>query len=214
MKFLSKCILICCLASGFQAQAATISCPSDYLPPTDGTDFVPSGGFAEIAEDSYGRYIYQFMYWHEPSRQIWLRWYTNTTYEPDAIFYNHDGKSYAGAPWGYWASDLPRPYVDTQFRDPDTEKVITIGSAQSYDLNAGRWYYTVTRFSSGAGSSSWVKLSSQRGLRLPSSCFTTWCSFGCDTRNNYRTVPFSTRFTAPGCIKWYWKYEITTSMPC
>lgn len=43
----------------------------------------------------------------------------------------------------------------------------------------------------GAGTSSWIKLSPQRGAQDPIGCTSTWCSFGCDAVNNFRTIPFN-----------------------
>jgi hypothetical protein len=106
--------------------------------------------------------------------------------------------------------------VDTQFGDSDDEKAVTIGSANAVQLEPEIMYYTVTRMSDGGGNSSWVKLSSQRGIRSPTNCYSTWCSFGCSEElNNVRAVPFNAtikpnnrRFKAPGCMRyWYdWKY--------
>ncbi|MDB5841731.1 MAG: hypothetical protein JWQ23_3683 [Herminiimonas sp.] len=211
MKYALKLVLILCLSAGIQAYAQTMACQSTS---TDGNQFVPSIGMVEVNEDSGGRYIYQWMYWHNAERLLWLRSYIDTTYEPDAFFYNYDGKAYGDRPGGYWASNMPSPYVDTQFGDPSGEKAVTIGSGNANLLTPGRWYYTVTRMWAGRGASSWIKLSSQRGVQTPTGCTSTWCSFGCDTYNNYVTIPFQDHFTVPGCRKYYWNYYNTTRAAC
>ena len=52
----------------------------------------------------------------------------SSTFEPDVVFYNYDGFAYGNKPVGYWNSDLPQPYVDTQDGDSSDEKAVTIGS--------------------------------------------------------------------------------------
>jgi hypothetical protein len=198
-------------ASANGQSSATASCK-----PTDirGNEFVPSTGQVQVAQDNVGRYIYQWMYWHQASRLKWMTQYIDTTYEPDAFFYNYDGKAYGTSPTGYWASDMPSPYVDTQFGDSSGELAVTIGSGDAKHLQSGRWYYTVTRMNAGAGASSWVKLSSQRGVQKPIGCTSTWCSFGCDATNNFFTLPFQQHFSAPGCMRYWWNYSSTTTGPC
>jgi len=194
-----------------QAHAQTIACK-----PTapDGTNFVPSWGFVEVAVDAGGRYIWQYMYWDNADRLKWLNTYTGTTFEPDAFFYNYDGKAYGDRPGGYWASDLPSPYVDTQFLDPSGEKAVTIGSAYATSIVPWRTYYTVTRMYPGEGTSSWLKLSAQRGAQYPDGCTSEWCSYGCDETNNFPTLPFQDHFTVPGCQQYNWLWNTTVRRPC
>lgn len=211
MKYLPKLALAFCFVCGFQAHASTIYCQPTA---TTGNQFVPSIGQVEVKADSFGRYIYQWMYWHNADRLRWLTTYVDTTYEPDAFFYNYDGRAYGDRPSGYWASDMPSPYVDTQFSDSNNEKAVTIGSGNAKSLTPGRWYYTVTRMVAGGGTASWIKLSSQRGVQVPMGCTSTWCSFGCNTLNNFQTLPFQDRFTVPGCRKYWWNYNITMRGSC
>lgn len=203
-------VLLATFVFGLQnASASTVSCTAA----TD-TQFVPSWGKVEVNADQYSRYIYQWMYWDSSTRLQWLATNGDSTFEPDAFFYNYDGTAYGDAPTGYWASDLPAPYVDTQFGDPPAEKAVTVGSGQAVFIISARVYYTVTRMTSGAGASSWLKLSAQRGRQVPSGCLTTWCSFGCDASNNYFTIPFSDHFTAPGCQQYNWLWDTTVRRPC
>lgn len=181
------------------SNAATVPCSV-----INSTQYVPSSGFAQIGEDTESRYIIQYMYWLNEARLSWFKVNGKTTYEPDAFFYNHDGLAYGDAPSGYWESDLPSPYVDTQLFDEGVEKAVTIGSAAASLITAGRFYKTITRMTNGAGNSSLVKLSSQRGLRVPFLCYDALCSFGCTTFNNYRTVPFQAQFSAPGLRSYTW----------
>jgi hypothetical protein len=192
--------------------AATVGCGVS----AEETDFVPSWGKVVVNEDQYTRYVIQYMYWDKYARLSALWGLYESTFEPDVIFYNYDGNAYGDAPIGYWESNLPRPYVDTQAFDGQDEKAVTIGSADAASILAQTMYHTVTRMTDGGGNSSQMKLSSQRGKRSPSQCYTTACSFGCrESPNNVKAVPFGaevlptgTEFSVPGCMRyWYdWKY--------
>jgi len=198
------------------SQSATVSC---NFTPTN--SWIPSKGYAWISEDnvnaSNSHYIQQYLYWRTPGRLAWFAANPDSTYEPDAFFYNYNNNgTYGNSPLGYWASDLPSPYVDTQIFDSDNERAVTIGSANARLIQPGRFYSTVTRMNwiSGPGSTNTlVKLSSQRGRRSPSACYSTLCSFGCSSGNNYRTVPFQSGFTAPGGRVWWWLDPTTTDQP-
>ncbi|WP_152525052.1 hypothetical protein [Marinobacter sp. C1S70] len=210
-------ILFCVLMvlSG-TSYSATVGCSAAY-----NDTWVPSKGYAWISEDninaSNSHYIQQYVFWRTSDRLKWFSNNADSTYEPDALFYNYaNNGTYGYEPLGYWASDLPSPYVDTQAFDSDNELAITVGSANAQLIEPGKFYYTVTRMTwvSGVGSiDTKVKLMSQRGRRVPSGCYTTFCSFGCDNANNYRTVPFSDGFTAPGGRVYWWKDPSTSSQP-
>ena len=210
MKRFLIALLSLLIAPSHEALSQSISCTS-----TSSTQYVNSWGYSYISADAYSRYVYQYMYWHDSSRLSWFSANANSTWELDTFFYNYDGRAYGNAPSGYWASDMPYPYVDTQAFDPSAEKAVTVGSANAAGLSAGRVYYYVTRMTSGAGSSSLVKLQAQRGLRSPSWCYSTWCSFGCSTASNYeRVVPFQAGYYAPGCRRYWWQWWITTNEAC
>ncbi len=202
MKHFLRFVLASCLLYGASAQAATFWCPS-----ASATQFVPSWGMVDVGENGSGRYIYQWMYWSSSSRLSGLSDNSDRTFEPDAFFYNYDGTAYGDTPTGYWGSDLPSAYRDTQLFDEfngtnqygePNEVAITVGSASASSINAGQTYYTFTYMTPGGGSSSWVKLSSQRGIRVPVWCYSTYCSFGCTGTNNVPVIPFTDYFTAPG----------------
>ena len=189
----------------------TIACSTTEI---NGKEFVPSWGKAITDKDSYSRYIYQWMYWHSRDRLKWLQLNYDSTFEPDAFFYNYDRKAYGDSPSGYWSTDLPEPYVDTQFGDSPDEKAVTIGSSAAVYLVDQRVYYTVTRMKAGGGDSSWTKLSSQRGRRSPDWCFrNAFCSYGCNSINNFKTVEYRD-FTSPGCRQYWWYWWGSSSAPC
>ena len=197
--------------------AATLSC-SD----AESTEFIPSWGRVFIGEDQHSRYIYQWMYWHNDDRLVWFSDNTASTFEPDAFFYNYNSEAFGEESTGYWSSDLPRAYRDTQSFDGSNENAITIGSANAQSINSRTVYYTVTRMTAGGGNSSWVKLSAQRGRRSPSWCYSKNCSFGCrQAPNNVRTLPFGQElspydreFSAPGCAQYWYLWNITQFSEC
>lgn len=197
------------LGAGHASHAQTTgNCTA--IPPES---YLPRVGSTFFSEDQYSRYLMANWTWGYAQNMEWfLRPYapgvtwSAGTYEHQHIFYNYDGRAYGNAPpAGYWDSNLPSPYVDTQIFDSANEKNVTIGSAHArgFETNpAGTWRYT-TRFTSGGGSSSLVKIQAQRGLRTPTGCYTTYCSFGCNSQANYiNLVPFQSGLRAPGRICW------------
>lgn len=205
------------LALGYMPQQgwADIATKSCTTTKSDGTQFVPSWGQVEVGEDEWGRYIGQYMYWDNRERLRWLSLNAYSTFEPDAFFDNYERRPYGVSPSGTAYTNLPEPYIDTQFPSYATGKelAVTIGSAMAVSISAGEVYYTWTYMVPGRGTSSEVKLSSQRGRRYPNSCFGTWCSFGCSSLNSFKTVPWY-KFTAPGCIQYdYWNGTSSLS-PC
>lgn len=194
------------------AHAQTVSCTSaiDF-------DYMPAWGQSVIGIDTAGaRANCQYFYWNRAQRMTWLRNNADSTYEHDTFFYNYDGRAYGTAPTGAWTSNMPYPYVDTQAFDSSNEKAVTIGTANAQALRAGIVYYYTTQMVPGVGTSSWYKVSAQRGRRVPSSCYSTYCSFGCDTQvNNLKILPFGAG-NAPECREWVYKWgdNIITNYFC
>ena len=196
------------LISCSSATAATVDCTV-----SGGNKWIPSHGWLELADDkinaSNSHYVRQYLYWRTPVRLTWFHANADSTYEPDVYFYNYDQLGvYGYAPLGYWASDLPAPYIDTQAFDSEDEKAVTVGSAAASLIKPGVMYTTVTRMTwvYGPHTNGMFKAQSQRGRRLPSSCYSTNCSFGCSQlQNNVRTVDFQSYRKAPGKWKWQWE---------
>ncbi len=95
---------------------------------TNATDleYVNAWGKSIISIDAAGaRANCQYFYWNKAQRMAWLRNNADSTFELDTFFYNYNGTAYGLAPTGTWTSNLPYPYVDTQFGDPETEKAVT-----------------------------------------------------------------------------------------
>lgn len=191
--------------------AATISCTT-----TTDLKYVPATGRSIIGADSTGaRFNCQYFYWNKAQRMEWLRNNADSTFELDTFFYNYDGGGYGLSPYGAWSSNMLYSYVDTQFGDHPSETAITIGTASAQSLRAGVWYNYSTQMTTGLNAFSWYKISAQRGRRWPSSCFTTDCSFGCSTQsNNQQILPFGGNRYAPECRDWWYKWDVTTNVPC
>lgn len=217
----------------FGAQNASASTTNCAISATD-VQFVPSWGAVEVGADSYSKYIYQWMYWDNASRLAWFVSNSDSTFEPDALFDGSGSGSpefgtsttaygafprnvgwYSGDVVGYWSSDLMGPYQDTAFGDDTNEWAVTVGSSQAAFLSSGHVYYTVTRMLNGGASSGGVKLSAQRGRRVPVDDYTKWGSYGCSEQpNNIFTLPWGAGFIAPGCRQYWYKWDISTNSPC
>lgn len=230
---------------------STIACSSAL-----DTQFVPSWGAVEVGADSYSKYIYQWMYWDNYTRVAWFTANGDSTYEPDALFdgsgsgypepahetnvspagpgnsstaygyflrnvyYNHGDQA------GYWASDLPSSYQDTDWQNPlspSNEWSVTVGSAQAVLIEHQKVYFTVTRMYDGGASSGEVKLSSQRGrLANPTTPWYVdywgkWNSYGCNQPPTNTPTTFTLpwgNFVAPGCRQYWYKWDISTNSPC
>lgn len=186
-----------------QARAQTVWCTS-----ASDFDYMPAWGQSVIGTDATGaRLDCQYFWWNRAQRMKWLRNNSESTYEHDTFFYNYNGTAYGTAPTGAaWTSNMPYPYVDTQQFDSPNEKAVTIGTANAQALRAGIVYYYTTPMVPGGGNSSWYKLSGQRGRRVPSLCYSTFCSFGCEQQaNNVKILPFGAG-NAPECREWVYKW--------
>ena len=81
-----------------------------------------------------------------------------------------------------WASNMPRPYYDTQFSDSPNLDNFTVGSHEPRNFEINKEYYTYMGLVPGSASSvNTVLIKGQRGFRNPSSCFSTWCVFALQT---------------------------------
>ncbi len=116
------------------------------------------------------------------------------TYEHETQVYNTNFANYGG----YWSSNLPRAYKDTQFLD--TLDNFTIGSSKASDIVANTQYYTSMDLTGGSASSATVRIKGQLGHRYPSSCYSTWCIFA------DMTTPTLKSYTAPISTQVSWTY--------
>ncbi|MFM7030495.1 MAG: hypothetical protein ACKOWK_05465 [Micrococcales bacterium] len=125
-----------------------------------------------------GRYVRITFAW-TPSELAALRCTGSSTFEPDFVTYNYDGKHYLGSNTLSWASNLPDAYSDTTFMDSQNEPTYTIGTPSNSKLEAGLTYSNYIHTDSGNYGSDLAKIVWQRGRQvfgcppLP----VTWCVF-------------------------------------
>lgn len=195
-----------------QKPGTTVSSPN-AIGISDNSRWNPEVGVSYVyPSQNGGRYSTQWMWWDE------IPFSSEQTYEHDFFLYNYDndGTYLNGNDTGYpgcfpvveyaattWPAES-KPYLDTRFaanyvsceRD---EMAYTIGAAQADKLTANTWHYTYIRTTDGNSGNDKFKLSAQLGHRTPSWCYTTWCSFGDDSRV---LVPAWSSFV-PG-TRWWW----------
>ena len=103
----------------------------------------------------------------------------STTFEPDFVTYNYDGKHYLGYNTLSWASNLPDAYLDTNIGDSQNELVYTLGTPSNSKLVSGLTYSNYIHTDTGNSSTDLAKIVWQRGHQiigcppLP----VTWCIY-------------------------------------
>lgn len=120
--------------------------------------------------------------------------FNNTsTYEQESQVYNKNFANYNG----YWQSNLPCAYKDTQVFD--TLDNFTVGSACASSIRAYTYYYTSMSLYGQSAQTATVRIKGQLGYRWPNWCYSTWCVFPSATSSTIVT------FTAPNSGVW-WTY--------
>ncbi len=142
--------------------------------------WAPYGGTSKVTQGV----SYQTFYFNNISS-----FGSTRTYEHEVQVYNRAYTSYAG----YWSSNLPSAYLDTEFGDNNGNNIrlLTVGSAQASSLATYSQYYTYMSLSPGLATSADVRVKGQIGHRYPTTCYSTWCVWG-DATTSSMTV-----FTAP-----------------
>lgn len=118
------------------------------------SQWMPTRGVVDIyPSDLYPgeRYIDNRMYWASAANLSGFD--ANSAYEHDLFLNNSSGSQYGpgtyltdaqsinGIPTiSYWNSNLPSPYLDTRFGDPDYLKSFTIGCAEADSIVHNTWY--------------------------------------------------------------------------
>ncbi|MFH1318644.1 MAG: hypothetical protein ABIH71_06485 [Candidatus Omnitrophota bacterium] len=115
----------------------------------------------------------------------------------DFFLNNYDNKTYLDAsqssPSGfpivlYVSSNLPNPYLDTRFGDPEGEKAYSVGSLQASDIlaNTGFWYGIFIVTNQGNTDIDSGKLQGQLGERSPSWVYSPWAVY---SKATYNLIP-------------------------
>lgn len=116
---------------------------------------------------------------------------SNTTYEHETQIYNRNFANYGG----YWSSNLPTPYYDTPFSDSIDN--FTVGTPRANLIARNTQYYTSMSLTPQSITTALVRIKGQKGRRIPSFCYSTWCVFPVATTAGSMAV-----HTAPSSINW------------
>jgi len=121
---------------------------------------------------------------------------SRSTYEHETQIYFPDYADYGG----YWSSNLPRAYKDTQFEDRSDIVNLAIGSAKASDIRRRKGYFCYMRIRTNKSVCPKVRIKGQLGRRKISWCYSTWCIFAKATTSSMAT------FYAPTQGVKVWKY--------
>ena len=173
--------------------------------PSEMSRFSPTSGDITTGRDSYGRYIYQWMYWDNPRRFEHLDTSIDA-YEHEAFF--KPGYCWPGNYTGSWDSNLPYPYLDTDLDDHSSTGYSRAGgSGYSFLLNSSTWYYhwlrTTTPCTPDNGTPFRVK--TQDSYRQPGNCSMNfqYCVFSA-VGSPRDLVPYAANWTTQG----YYSYNM------
>lgn len=177
--------------------------------------WVPTNGTVKVYPSAYAgeRYVENKFYWAGATRLAAFAQAANSTYEHDFALNNSSASTYGSGtyltleqtgqqtPWiTFWDTNLPRPYLDTQFVDRSYVVAYTIGSADARNIQPWIMYTNYIRTPNGPASKDNGSLVGQLGTRSPFTCFSTWCSFGTQP-----AVPIYAPWTldpVPGTFNW------------
>ncbi|MEW6574497.1 MAG: hypothetical protein AB1374_12800 [Bacillota bacterium] len=125
----------------------------------------------------------------------------NEALEVETVFYNYDGKAYCKEYQGFWTTNQPRAYRDTQVSDKSNEINFCIGCADANQFQENNYYYYYIKAKVNSSSGSKVKVGAQRSCRCPSYCYSTYCVFRECAENYAFLIPYS-EVWAPGSEYW------------
>ena len=98
-----------------------------------------------------------------------------SAYEHETLVYNRAWADYKG----YWSSNLPKAYLDTQAFDRGNIDVFAVGAALGENLRANKQYYTYIRLKQNQSANpNLIQVKGQLSYRIYPTCYSTWCIFG------------------------------------
>ncbi|MBO9129184.1 hypothetical protein [Bacillus sp. 165] len=146
------------------------------------TKTTPYTGRYSMITNSTGAYITQIFKFSNTGISGYLEDSKENSFELDTVFYNYDGEAwvtkYGGTTQGtWWSTNLPSPYLDTQFGDDwavyggqknafgePCEVNLGVGSADAEALKSEKEYYYNIKVNKNYRYDNWlVKLNSQPG---------------------------------------------------
>lgn len=145
--------------------------------------WAPYKGASAVERD----YLFNLFYFNDVSGFDYIN-----TYEHETQVYSKDYADYGG----YWSSDLPSAYKDTQILDKLDN--FTVGSSRADDIKTSRDYFCYMTLSPQTNISPDVRIKGQLGYRFPWWCDSTWCIYPKDTTGTMAI------FKAPsnGFVQW------------
>ena len=180
------------------------------------SNWAPKRGFVKTAccaGDRNLRFAYQKFEWNKWRMSNLKNKNSRPWYEADNL-YVRDRGTYLGKV-GYWTSNMPRKYLDTEFLDrftsPDV-RVMSVGSLQVEDLKPDRWYFTTIRAFKGNQDSDGAGANAQYGIRRNEYCLSGSLSDAPKRRwNAWCAIQGSASdvlvglgdYRAPGSARWY-----------
>lgn len=173
--------------SGEVSTSAATSCGRWY-------PFYSSSSSASSA--SGGRYNSLNFQWTSSSLSA-LRCTGSSTFEPDFVTYNYDGRYYFSQTMLAWSTTMPNGYWDTNAFDGSSERVYTVGSSNTATLAASTNYNVYFRMSNGNYSSDTAKIVWQRGHYTWGCPYgPAWCIYADES-----VIQYAWNITLPG----YWR---------
>lgn len=147
--------------------------------------WAPYGGGSSVNQS----YTYQTFYFNNLSN--FTSW---NAYEHETQVYDPNFANYAG----YWNSNMPNKYYDTQFLDNENIDNFTVGSTNPIAMSTYYQYYTYMSLSAGSASTATVRIKGQKGQKAYPSCHGwTWCVL-----YPLATTGSMATFTAPAGMSW------------
>ena len=127
-------------------------------------NWAPDYGYTSVCKNySYQRFVFDNVSGYNPMNG----------YEHETHIYSTDYVDYDG----YWGSDMPHPYLDTQILDSGWPRNYAIGTTDPDGLQTYRTYYAYIAFrSASATNTCYVHTKGQKGWKLSSGCHDwAWC---------------------------------------
>jgi hypothetical protein len=173
---------------------------------TPAEKWVPYLGESNIyVNTSYERFTHQKVYWRAKTASVFFDDIYDT-YEHQTVFYDYDDDAFARDASGYYDSNFPDPYLDTQalnnwgFAGSPDEPDISVGSYDPNEFAESTWYYYIAKLKNTSTTNSMYKITAQEGTNYG-------CGKNCVYGNTSAVlIPFKSQFKAPVNDQDY-KYE-------
>ncbi len=167
--------------------------------------WAPTEGKIYVGEDTYSKYVWQHVMWQDPwgFRGIFVGYFSVEieSHQMDAPGRSIYGKRYYDGTGPFFDTNLPGPYLDSQFLDSPNIQNHAIGSNYPELINGYTWYYTWFRFKRYEGlPGGTFQTAAQLGELVYHGCeaLGTWCTL--ESLETVRTLPFMCNFVGPNAL--------------